>query len=357
MAKDYYDILGVAKGATPDEIKKAYRKLALKYHPDKGENGNAEKFKEVNEAYQVLGSEEKRRQYDQFGHSFEGAGSAGQHYDFSGFNTQGFGGFEDVFDAFFGGQRTARRQSPADIKRGADLEVAIEIPFETAVFGGKQTIHLSKDTVCESCGGTGSTNKKMKACAKCHGTGQIDQVRQTLLGAIRQSRVCSECKGLGEMPEQTCRSCTGAGRTKQPGGVNITIPDGIDDGQTIRVPHEGSAGFRGGKPGDLYVTVHVTPSREYKRKEFDLYKTISIPFTTAVLGGSVKVETLDGKIDLKIPSATQRGETLKARGLGVPKINSTGRGDLYLTIDITVPKRLTLKQRKLLQELDREWKE
>jgi len=355
MTKDYYQILGVAKGATPDEIKKAYRKLALKYHPDKGESGNAEKFKEVNEAYQILGSEEKRRQYDQFGQSFEGAGPGFGGFDFNGFNTQGFGGFEDVFDTFFGGQRTTRRQRPEDIKRGADLEVAIEIMFETAVFGGKQTIHLSKDAVCESCGGTGSTNKKMKTCAKCHGTGQIDQIRQTLLGAIRQSRVCSECKGLGEMPEQTCRSCTGTGRTKQPGGVNITIPDGIDDGQTIRVPHEGSAGFRGGKPGDLYVTVHVTPSREYKRKQFDLYKTISIPFTIAVLGGSVKVETLDGKIDLKIPPATQRGEVLKARGLGVPKINSTGRGDLYLAIDITVPKRLTLKQRKLLQELDKEW--
>ena len=355
MSKDYYQILGVARGATPDEIKRAYRKLALKYHPDKGENGNAEKFKEVNEAYQVLGSAEKRQQYDQFGRAFDGAGPGFDGFDFSGFNTADFGGFDDIFSTFFGGQRSARRRSPADIKRGEDLEIAIEIPFETAIFGGKQIVHLSKDARCETCGGSGSANKKMKACAKCGGTGYTEQVRQTLLGVVRQSKVCSECKGLGEMPEQTCRTCSGTGRMKQPESVTVDIPDGIDDGQTIRVAGAGGAGFRGGKPGDLYVMVHITPSREYRRDGVNLYKVISVPFTTATLGGEMKIGTLDGAINLKILPASQPGEVLRVKGHGVPKINASGRGDLYLTIDIFVPKRLTLKQRKLLQELDREW--
>lgn len=357
MSKDYYQILGVAKDATPDEIKKAYRRLALKYHPDKGENGNADKFKEVNEAYQVLGNDDKRRQYDQFGKTFDGAGPGFNGFDFGGFTTADFGGFEDIFDTFFGGQRSTRRRSSADIKRGEDLEIATEVPFETAVFGGQQTISLLKNTICEKCDGSGSANGKMKACAKCNGSGSVEQMRQTLLGVVRQSKICSECKGLGEMPEQTCRVCVGVGRTKQPVKVAIDIPAGIDDGQTIRVPGAGGAGFRGGKTGDLYVTVRVIPNSEYRRDGFDLYKTIEIPFTTAVLGGNAKVETLDGKINLKIPPATAVGEILKARNLGVPKINATGRGDLYLAINVRVPKRLTLKQRKLLQELDKEFSE
>ena len=355
MSKDYYQILGVAKGATPDEIKRAYRKLALKYHPDKGENGNADKFKEVNDAYQVLCNADKRQQYDQFGHSFEGAGPGFGGFDFSGFNTSDFGGFEDVFSTFFGGRTSTPRRSREDIKRGEDLEIAIEISFETAVFGGTQTIHLAKDTLCESCGGTGSINKQMKRCAKCNGSGHVEQVRQTMLGAIRQSKTCSECKGLGEMPEQTCRHCTGTGRTKQPVAVKVEIPDGIDDGQTVRVPGAGGAGFRGGKPGDLYVTVRVIPSREYRRDEFNLYKVVTVPFTVAALGGEVKTQTLDGTINLKIPPASQPGDVLRVKGHGVPKISATGRGDLYLTIEIQVPKRLTLKQRKLLQELNKEW--
>lgn len=366
MSKDYYNILGVSKDASVDEIKKAYRKLALKYHPDKGENGSADKFKEVNEAYQVLGNGQKRQQYDQFGQTFSGAGGAGfggfgsapggaqPRWDFSGFQQGGFGDVGDIFDSFFGGSRSRRRR-PADIKRGKDLETVIEITFDESLFGGKKDIYVNREVACLSCSASGSTTDKQKSCEKCGGRGQLETIRKTMLGAIRQVQTCPECKGLGEVPEKHCKICRGEGRVRKSEKVELDIPAGINQGQTIRVTGKGEAGWRGGITGDLYLTVNILPSREYVRDGDDLSKIISIPFTTAVLGGKVSVATPYDSINLKIPAATKAGEIFKVRDHGVEKLSGSGKGNLYLEIDIDIPKRLTLKQRKLLQELDDEF--
>jgi len=360
MANDYYNTLGVAKGATAEEIKKAYRKLALKYHPDKGGGAEAEKkFKEINEAYQVLSDETKRRQYDQYGQTFgngagpQGAGFGG--FDFSNFGgTEGFGDFGDIFETFFGGNpRGGRKQSKDDMLRGEDLELVMELGFEEAVFGGEKKILLNRQIKCKACDGTGSATKKSKTCSKCSGKGRIEINRQTMFGVIRQSQVCSECKGIGEVPETACRACGATGRVRAQDSVEIKIPEGIDEGQTIRVSGMGNVGTRGGKAGDLYITVRVMPSREYRHSGSDLYKPITIPFTKAVLGGEVKVPTLFGELKVKIPPSTHAGEILKVKNYGVPKHNDA-KGHLYLTIDIDVPERLTIKQRRLLQELDKE---
>lgn len=359
MAKDYYAILGVAKSATAEELKKAYRKLALKYHPDKGGGAEAErKFKEINEAYQVLSDETKRRQYDQYGQVFgngagpQGAGFGG--FDFSG--AEGFGDFGDIFETFFGGnQRGGRKRSKDDILRGEDLELVMELDFEEAIFGGEKKILVNRETTCKTCDGIGSSTKKLKTCTKCGGQGRIEVVRQTVFGGIRQSQTCTECRGVGEVPETVCRNCRGVGRIKAQEKIEIRIPAGIDDGQTIRVTGVGNAGVRSGKAGDLYITMKVRPSREYRRSHSDLYKTISVPFTTVVLGGDVKVDTLHGKLNVKIPASTHAGEVLKVKNYGVPT-SGKERGNLYLQVDIEVPSRLTIKQRRLLQDLDNEFK-
>ena len=359
MAKDYYNILGVSRDASADEIKKAYRRLALKYHPDKGENGNADKFKEINEAYQALGNEEKRRQYDQFGQTFEGAGAgpgfAG--FDFNNFRTEdftGFGDFGDIFETFFGG-RGARRRSPADIRRGGDLEIIVDVALRDTIFGEKKEITTTHEIECTDCSGTGSSTKKQSTCAKCGGKGQIDITRQTMLGAFRQVKVCLDCKGLGEVPEKVCRTCRGDGRIKKSEKIKINIPVGINSGQTICVAGRGNAGWRGGAAGDLYVGVNILPDKEYQREGFDLYKTLTIPFTKVMLGGSMKVPTFYESVNVKIPPVSKAGDVLRMRGYGVPKVNSGNKGDLYLTLDIDVPKRLTIKQRRLLEELDNEF--
>ena len=363
MGKDYYNILGVDRNASPEEIKKAYRKLALKYHPDKGKNGDEAKFKDVNEAYQVLGNEQKRRQYDQFGQAFSGSGKAGfdftsggvpPQWDFSGFQQSGFGDMGDIFETFFG-RSGSRRRSPADIKRGRDLETVIEITFDEALFGASKDVYVNREVPCDSCSATGSATGKQKTCDRCGGKGQTEVIRKTMLGAIRQVQVCPECKGLGEVPEKNCKTCRGEGKIRKSEKIKVEIPAGIDQGQTIRVTSKGDAGWRGGKIGDLYLTVNILPSKEYAREGDDLSKVVSIPFTTAVLGGSVEVTTPYDSINLKIPAGTKAGEIFKVRDHGVQKLNSLKKGNLYLEIDIDVPKRLTLKQRRLLQELDKEF--
>lgn len=363
MSKDYYQILGVDRSATQDEIKKAYRRLALKYHPDKGERGSEQRFKEVNEAYQVLGNESKRRQYDQFGQTFEGAGagSAGQQnwagFDFGSFRTEdftGFGDFGDIFETFFGG-RGARRRSPADIKRGSDLEAVIDVALRGTIFGDAKEVSINREAECSACGATGSSTKKQITCSKCGGKGQIDITRQTMLGAFRQVKICPECKGLGEVPEVVCRSCRGEGRERKTEKVKINIPVGVGNSQTIQVPRKGNAGWRSGNAGDLYITVNILPDKEYTREGFNLFKALVVPFTKAVLGGTVKVPTFYDSISVRIPPASKAGDVLRVREYGVPKVNSGNKGDLYLTLDIEVPKRLTIKQRRLLEELDREF--
>lgn len=357
MSKDYYEILGVEKNASNDEIKKAYRRLALKYHPDKGENGDAEKFKEINEAYQVLGDETKRQQFDQYGQAFNGAQGGSQ--GFGGFSQADFSGmndFGDIFESFFGGRAGGRQQTQEKASRGRDLETILTITLENAVEGLKKEITISRDKICKTCSGSGSSTGKLKSCESCNGKGQIETVRQTMLGAFRQVKVCATCKGLGEVPENSCRTCGGNGRKKETEKLKIEIPAGIADGQTIRIPNKGNAGWRGGRSGDLYVNINIEKHEFYNRDGDNLYRRYAIPFTTAVLGGKLKVDTFYGNLDVNISPATKAGEILKVRGYGMPHLDARGKGDLYLEIDIDVPKRLTLKQRRILEDLDKEWK-
>jgi molecular chaperone DnaJ len=355
MSKDYYKILGVERGATTDQIKQAYRKIAIKHHPDKGGGAESEaKFKDASEAYSVLSDSAKRTQYDQFGSdAFSGGGSgfSGGGFDFNNFNASDFAGFEDIFGSFFGGGRASSRR---DVTRGSDVEVMIELAFEEAVFGVEREISINVDTKCEDCEGTGSTNKKLKTCSKCNGAGQVTVQRQTMFGAMRQQTICNECNGTGQVPEAVCKNCHGGGRVKQVQKIPLKIPAGIDDGQTIRVAGRGGAGVRGGTAGDLYVVVRVMPSREYRRDGHNLYKTMTVPYTKMVLGGTMTIGTVHGEVKLKIPPATQGGEVFKIRGYGVPMLDKKTKGDLFVQLDIEVPSRLTIKQRRLLEDLDKE---
>ena len=353
MSKDYYKILGVERSASLDEIKKAYRKLALKYHPDKGGGAeNEAKFKEASEAYAVLSDDKKRSQYDQFGAAGVNGGQGFGGFDFNGADFNGFEGFEDIFSSFFGGTARGGRRSKADITRGRDVEVMIELDFEEAVFGVEKEIRVRMETTCQICKGKGTETGKVITCEQCSGSGQVRMMRQTILGSFQQITTCPKCHGAGETVTEPCRGCKSDGRRMGEATIKITIPAGIGDGQTIRVPGKGGAGIRNAQAGDLYLVVRVAPSREYRREGFDLYKGIDIPYTKAVLGGQVNVSTLHGEVKLKIPPATQVGEVLRIKGYGVPKVEGGGKGDLYVQVGIVVPNRLTLKQRKLLQELD-----
>jgi len=356
---DYYQVLGVDRTATPDEIKRAYRKLALKYHPDKtkGDKAAEDKFKQLNTAYQILSDPEKRRQYDQYGSAAEGgfSGWSQAGTDFSGF-AQGFdfndlGGFGDIFDNFFGGRRGGKRKTPENIKRGQDREVNLQITFVEAVFGADKKISVNRLVACVICRGTGSADGRFSQCSSCKGTGEIKKTQRTILGAFTQVYVCDECKGLGEKPAKVCRECRGEGRKTKLEQVEVHIPAGIDSGQTIKLDNLGEAGWRGGQAGDLYITVHVLPSKDWQRDGWDLYRTEIIDYPTAVLGGEVKVKALDGWLNLKIPAGTKSGEIFRLKGKGVKHLEAASYGDLLITIEIAVLSHPTLQQKRLLEEL------
>ena len=367
MAKDYYQILGISKSASSDEIKKAYRKLAHKFHPDKGQ-GNDEKFKEVNEAYQVLSNAEKRGQYDQYGQTFEdaqrqGGGPAGGFGGnpfgggFGGFGQGGFGqgGFEgvefdlgDIFGDIFGSrsQRQSRRN------KGIDLEMPLTIAFEEAVFGVKKSITLEKKDNCKTCDGSGAKpGTKVVTCSVCHGQGQIKTQRNTIFGAVQSASVCDRCGGDGKMPEDPCDTCRGEGIKRQEKTLEISIPAGIDNGQRIRINGEGERGYRGSNAGDLYLLIRVRPHKEFVREGTTLKMEIPISFTQAALGTKAKVKTLDGEIELKIPAGTQPGKIFKVGGKGVPEVGSDRRGDLLITARVIIPHKLNKKETELLREL------
>ena len=351
MAKrDYYEVLGVQKNASKDEIKKAYRKLAVQYHPDKnpGNKTAEDKFKEATEAYEVLADEQKRQAYDQFGFAgVEGMGGSSPH-DFS----QTFRGFEDIFgdfsgifDTLFGGSRRGGGGS----RQGANLRYDIEIPFKDAVFGTKVEIKYSKNDSCEACKGTGAANGAgRKVCPTCRGTGQIRQSA----GFFSMASPCPSCGGQGEIIEKPCKECGGAGTQKKPQKIVVTIPPGIDNGKRVVVSRQGDAGPAGGPPGDLYVFIRVKPHEFFERQASDLYCAIPISVTQAILGAEIQVSTLDGKtIKVKIPAGIQSGKMLRIKDEGVPV--SGRRGNLYIKLIVQIPAKLSRRGRELMEELSK----
>ena len=351
---NYYEILGINREADPEDIKRAYRKLALKYHPDKtkGDPAAEVKFKQINEAYQVLSDPAKRQQYDQFGSTGSGGFNGNwQTADFAqGFDFGDLGGFGDMFDTFFTG-RQRRRKSPDSIKRGKDIEVNLQITFEEAVFGAVKKMSVNRPIACPACQGTGAIDGKMVHCSTCKGTGELKKAQRTILGAFTQVYVCDDCKGLGEKPAKACRECRGEGRKIKTELVEVTIPAGIDSGQTIKLTRMGEAGWRGGVAGDLYINVHVLPHKEFQREGVDIYRTESIAYPLAVLGGELKIKSLDGWLNLTIPAGTKSGEVFRLKGKGIKQLERTTHGDLLVRVEIAIPERLTLKQRRLLEEL------
>ncbi|MBL8029881.1 MAG: molecular chaperone DnaJ [Candidatus Doudnabacteria bacterium] len=357
MTKDFYQSLGVPKGASQEEIKRAFRKKAHEFHPDKG-NGNADKFKEINEAYQVLGDDQKRKAYDTYGSNWEAASQArasnGQSpfegFDFSGGSgSWGFGDdLGDIFSDFFGG----RQEATSRRNRGIDLEMSLSIAFEEAVFGVEKTVTLEKKDTCIVCEGSGaSEGSKLITCAICKGSGQVVAARRTIFGTVQSRTVCERCEGTGKVPEIACQACGGNGLKRQDKTISVKIPAGIDNGQRVRVMGEGEAGYRGSSPGDLYLFINVKPSKEFTRDGFNLHKDLPISFTQAALGAKILVKTLDGDIELKVPSGTQSATVFKVKEKGVPYVNAERRGDLLLTARVIVPQKLSKKEKELLKKL------
>lgn len=364
--KDYYQILGVSKSATKEEIKKAFRKLAHQHHPDK-DGGNEAKFKELNEAYQVLGNPKKRQQYDQFGTTFGEAGaSAGDAgfsgfsgFDFNNFRTQGsnanFADFDlgDIFsDMFgFGGSRQRKRQGG----RGADIQADLELDFGKVFTGSRETMRLRKEVVCSRCHGRGAEpGSRVTECPRCKGTGQVRITRQTFLGNFSQVSPCPECGGEGKKISYPCARCSGAGRVVDEERIVVEIPAGVRDSETIKVEGKGEAGVRGAVPGDLYLNIHLKPSSYFERQRDDVLTAVNISFTRAALGGEVRVKTYDGAVKLKIPAGTQSGKIFKLSEKGIPHLGGRGRGDQLVKVNVIVPRHLSRRERALLKELENE---
>lgn len=364
--KDYYEILGVSRGASADEIKKAYRSLTRKYHPD-ANPGNAEaeaKYKEINEANEVLSDPKKKAQYDQFGYVGDmPPGGFGGEGGFGGFGGQGqtfsqedLGDiFGDLFGAggFGGGRR--RASNPNAPRRGADLEATVKITLEEAYRGLKRKLEIPRLDTCKHCGGSGAElGSKVEACPTCHGTGQMHEVVNTPFGQMQQTVTCTTCHGKGKIIDKVCTECRGKGRVKRIQNVEVKIPAGVDTGTRLRVSSKGEAGINGGPAGDLFILTEVMPDSRFTRKGDDLNTTVEISFPQAALGSEVKVETFDGMEKLDIPAGTQAGSKLRIRGRGMPRLKGKGSGDMNILVKVKVPKSLTAKERELLKELAKE---
>lgn len=356
MAKaDYYEALGVNRNATDEEIKNAFRKLAKKYHPDMqtGDKTEAEaKFKEINEAYEVLSDKDKRAKYDQFGHAAFDPTAGGGGNPFTG---AGFGDFSDIFDTMFGGfggfgagaQQT--RNGPA---RGNDLKYNLTLTFEEAAFGCKKEIMIPREENCETCGGTGAKpGTKLVKCTACNGTGQVRVQQNTVFGAFSTVRTCDACSGTGKIIADPCPDCRGRGRVRKSNRINITIPAGIDNGQTLNMRGEGESGKRGGPNGDLYIVISVKPHKLFTRNGYDVYLDMNLPMTVAALGGEIQVPTLSGNVKYNVPEGTQTGTTFRLREQGITKLNAGGKGDMLVRVNVQIPKHLTDEQRELVRKL------
>lgn len=358
MGKDYYKILGVNKNASKDEIKKAFRKLAHQHHPDKS-GGNADKFKEANEAYQVLSDDKKRSQYDQFGTAFDNAQAGGGFSGFEGFSGFGNGGINinmddlgDMFGDMFGfeGRRGRASYGP---QKGSDIEVSLEVDFREAAFGIEKEIHLNKIIICDKCHGNGSEpGTKIETCDQCGGTGQIKQTQKTILGSFQTVATCPSCKGQGKKAQKVCAKCGGAGIVSGTSNIKVKIPAGINNNETIRLSSQGEAGRNGGQSGDLYINVRVKSHHKFRRQGYDIYTKEYITFKQAALGDKINVETVDGDVRLKIPAGTQTGTIFKLKGKGVQKLRGFGRGDHFVEVVVRTPGNLTRAQKKAMEELD-----
>ncbi len=360
MAKNYYEILGVDKKATKDDVKKAFRKLAQKYHPDKG--GSEDKFKEITEAYSILSDDKKRREYDSYGQTFAGSGQAGAGFqgtggfDFS--NFQGFnnGGVEfDISDLFGGfGDIFSQGQGRGRMKRGRDISMDIEISFKDSILGVKRSVLITKVGKCDTCDGSGAKpGTEMETCKTCNGAGRIHETRDSILGAFSSVRSCPTCEGLGKVPKEKCATCSGRGVIRKEEEIKIGIPRGIDDGEMIRMPGQGEA-VKGGLAGDLYIKVHVKPHALFRKEGANLIMNLPIKLTDALLGTTVSVTTIDDKtLEVKVPQMTHTEETLRIRGKGVEYAEG-GHGDLLIRITASLPRKLSSKAKKAIEDLKSE---
>jgi len=349
MPRDYYDVLGVSRGADEREIKSAFRRLARQYHPDVSEEvGAEEKFKEINEAYEVLTDDDKRARYDRFGHAGVNGGAGGYGAGFS-----DFGDIFDIFNSAFGGAAGGRRRGPA---AGRDRRVDVTIDFVEAVFGVEKEIEFQRLESCDDCAGTGAAgSSRPSTCGACNGSGEVRQVQQTFLGSMVRAQTCPNCGGKGQVINNPCRNCDGSGRRRKRAVLNVKIPAGVSEGIQIQVRGDGDAGEQGAPPGNLFVVVHVKDHQYFKRKENDIILDIGVNIAQATLGDRIQVDTVDGLVELNIPAGTQTGKVFRLRGKGIPRLRSdgsnSGRGDQLVYVQVETPTALTERQRALFEQL------
>ena len=343
---EYYDRLGVSKDASQDEIKRAYRKMSKKYHPDiNKEPGAEEKYKEVQEAYETLSDDQKRAAYDQYGP--DGANGFGGQGGFGGFDGgAGFGGFEDIFSSSFGGGATRNPNAP---RQGDDLQYRVNLSFEEAIFGAEKEVHYNREATCKTCSGSGAKpGTSPVTCGRCHGQGVINVDTQTPLGMMRRQVTCDVCHGTGQEIKEPCQTCHGTGHEKQSHKVSVKIPAGVETGQQIRLAGQGEAGFNGGPYGDLFVIINVNPSDKFTRDGSTIYYTLNISFVQAALGDTVEVPTVHGNVEMTIPAGTQTGKTFRLKGKGAPRLRGGSQGDQHVTVKIVTPTKLNDAQKEAL---------
>ena len=348
--RDYYDVLGVPQSASDEAIKKAFRKLAMEFHPDRNRRQGAEdKFKEINEAYQVLSDSERRGAYDRFGHA--GVTGNGNGKGFEGF--ENFGGFGDIFEAFFGGfAGNSARGRPNAARRGTDLQYSMTVAFDEAVFGVDKDVELQRTETCRSCNGSGSKNGAMpEGCSNCGGVGEVRRAHQSVFGQFVQVVPCNVCRGEGSIITDPCRQCRGSGRERRERKLEVSIPGGIEEGTQVRLRGEGEQGINGGPPGDLYVVVHIKPHEIFRREGNDIIYTLPLNVAQAALGAKVMIPTLKGEAEMVIPGATQSGQSFRLKGKGVPYLRSKRRGDQIVNVFVNTPSDLTDEQQGLFQKL------